>query len=94
MIKVQFFSFLFSFNFILISCSTEKPIRGAVVSAREEASKIGVAIMAKGGNAFDAMIATPIFEASSRALPTAPLIGFSVLQEIKMKLKLKRKLKN
>lgn len=60
MTKVQFFSFLFSFNFILISCSTEKPIRGAVVSAREEASKIGVAIMAKGGNAFDAMIATDL----------------------------------
>ena len=60
MTKVQFFSFLFSFNFILISCGTEKPIRGAVVSAREEASKIGVAIMAKGGNAFDAMIATDL----------------------------------
>tara|TARA_B100001093_G_scaffold279517_1_gene267120 strand:+ start:193 stop:1869 length:1677 start_codon:yes stop_codon:yes gene_type:complete len=60
MTKVQFFSFLFSFNFILISCSTEKPIIGAVVSAREEASKIGVAIMAKGGNAFDAMIATDL----------------------------------
>ena len=60
MTKVQFFSFLFSFNFILISCSTEKPIRGAVVSAREEASKIGVEIMAKGGNAFDAMIATDL----------------------------------
>ena len=60
MTKFQFFSFLFSFNFILISCSTEKPITGAVVSAREEASKIGVAIMAKGGNAFDAMIATDL----------------------------------
>src|SRR5690606_41820728 len=29
-----------------------------VVSAREEASEIGVAIMKKGGNAFDAMMAT------------------------------------
>ena len=29
-----------------------------VVSARAEASKIGVAIMKKGGNAFDAMMAT------------------------------------
>jgi gamma-glutamyltranspeptidase/glutathione hydrolase len=28
-----------------------------VVSAREEASKIGVEIMKKGGNAFDAMVA-------------------------------------
>lgn len=31
---------------------------GIVVSAREEASKIGVDILKKGGNAFDAMIAT------------------------------------
>ena len=31
-----------------------------VVSAREEASKIGVAIMEQGGNAFDAMIATDL----------------------------------
>ena len=34
---------------------TEKAM---VVSAREEASKIGVEIMKKGGNAFDAMVAT------------------------------------
>ena len=54
------FIYVFSFKIILISCNTEKPIRGAVVSAREEASKIGVAIMAKGGNAFDAMIATDL----------------------------------
>jgi len=33
---------------------TEKAM---VVSAREEASKIGVEIMKKGGNAFDAMVA-------------------------------------
>ena len=31
-----------------------------VVSAREEASKIGVEIMRKGGNAFDAMVATEL----------------------------------
>jgi gamma-glutamyltranspeptidase/glutathione hydrolase len=31
---------------------------GIVVSARVEASKIGVDILKKGGNAFDAMIAT------------------------------------
>ena len=42
----------------------KKPVRGVitqkamVVSAREEASKIGTAIMQKGGNAFDAMVAT------------------------------------
>jgi len=60
MTKNIFFSFVFSFLFIFTSCSTEKPIRGAVVSAREEASKIGVEIMAQGGNAFDAMIATDL----------------------------------
>jgi hypothetical protein len=31
-----------------------------VVSAREEASKIGAKIMQKGGNAFDAMVATEL----------------------------------
>ena len=58
--KNQFLSlvFLFSLNFLSISCTVEKPVKGAVVSAREEASRIGVDIMAKGGNAFDAMIAT------------------------------------
>ena len=34
--------------------------KAMVVSAREEASKIGVAIMKQGGNAFDAMIATDL----------------------------------
>lgn len=34
--------------------------KAMVVSAREEASKIGVAIMEKGGNAFDAMVATEL----------------------------------
>ncbi|WP_264520696.1 gamma-glutamyltransferase [Flavobacterium sp. N1994] len=34
--------------------------KAMVVSAREEASKIGVAIMKKGGNAFDAMVATQL----------------------------------
>lgn len=32
--------------------------KGMIVSAREEASKIGIDIMKKGGNAFDAMVAT------------------------------------
>jgi hypothetical protein len=40
------FIFVFSVIHIFISCNIEKPIKGAVVSAREEASKIGVEIMA------------------------------------------------
>ena len=44
-----------------------------VVSAREEASKIGLAIMQKGGNAFDAMIATEL--ALAVAYPFAGNIG-------------------
>lgn len=59
--------------FLTLACKTEKPqvlapspseARGLVVknamvvSAREEASKIGLEIMRSGGNAFDAMVAT------------------------------------
>ena len=44
-----------------------------VVSAREEASKIGVEIMKKGGNAFDAMVATELSLAV--AFPFAGNIG-------------------
>lgn len=44
-----------------------------VVCAREEASKIGVNIMKKGGNAFDAMIATDL--ALAVAFPFAGNIG-------------------
>ena len=46
--------------FLFFTCkpNIKKPIKGAVVSARSEASDIGVEIMAKGGNAFDAMVAT------------------------------------
>ncbi len=44
-----------------------------VVSAREEASKIGINILKKGGNAFDAMIATEL--ALAVAYPFAGNIG-------------------
>ena len=44
---------------VFISCIKEvETPKAAVVSARIEASKIGVEILKKGGNAFDAMIAT------------------------------------
>ena len=47
--------------------------KAMVVSAREEASKIGVAIMKKRGNAFDAMVATEL--ALAVAYPYAGNIG-------------------
>ena len=47
--------------------------KAMVVSAREEASKIGVEIMRKGGNAFDAMIATEL--ALAVAYPYAGNLG-------------------
>lgn len=57
---------------LIVSCKTEKKVsrsgseeitgeiaeNAMVVSAREEASKIGLSILKKGGNAFDAMVAT------------------------------------
>ena len=47
--------------------------KAMVVSAREEASKIGVEIMEKGGNAFDAMVATEL--ALAVAYPYAGNLG-------------------
>jgi gamma-glutamyltranspeptidase/glutathione hydrolase len=47
--------------------------KAMVVSAREEASKIGVAILKKGGNTFDAMVATEL--ALAVAYPYAGNIG-------------------
>ncbi|MFC3414747.1 gamma-glutamyltransferase [Algoriphagus hitonicola] len=59
---------LAGFQFLLLSCSQSTqeqiPKRGLIaenamiVSARGEASRIGVEILKKGGNAFDAMMAT------------------------------------
>lgn len=64
-----------------LSCKTQKTIvptglvaeRAMVVSAREEASRIGTDIMKQGGNAFDAMIATEL--ALAVAYPYAGNIG-------------------
>lgn len=44
----------------LLSCQPKPtpPIKAAVVSARREASEIGLQIIREGGNAFDAMVAT------------------------------------
>ena len=73
---------------LLVSCKKDssetkveekQPVQGLivenamVVSAREEASKIGVEILKKGGNAFDAMIATEM--ALAIAYPYAGNLG-------------------
>jgi len=67
---------------MFLSCkSNEKTVaptglvtsKAMVVSAREEASKIGVEILQKGGNAFDAMVATELALAVSH--PQAGNIG-------------------
>jgi len=80
------FVFLVCVLATFISCKkvTEKPLvdeskrglivdHGMVVSARAEASKIGAAILEKGGNAFDAMVATEL--ALNVAYPYAGSIG-------------------
>lgn len=70
------------FTLLYISCSAQQtPVKptglvvtkAMVVSAREEASKIGVEIMKKGGNAFDAMVGTEL--ALAVAFPFAGNIG-------------------
>ncbi|WP_415060438.1 gamma-glutamyltransferase [Flavobacterium sp.] len=71
----------FLFLLILMGCKTEQTItptglvaeKAMVVSAREEASQIGIEIMKQGGNAFDAMIATEL--ALAVAYPYAGNIG-------------------
>ena len=69
-------------SFLILGCkSNETAInptglvtnKAMVVSAREEASAIGIAIMKKGGNAFDAMVATELALAVS--YPQAGNIG-------------------
>lgn len=83
---MKLFAFLFC-SLLFFSCNNsnkqplaQTPIEGLitknamVVSAREEASKIGTFIMEeKGGNAFDAMIATEL--ALAVAYPYAGNLG-------------------
>ncbi|TPG31843.1 gamma-glutamyltransferase [Flavobacterium pectinovorum] len=69
------------FSFISLYCSAQDVVKptglvatkAMVVSARQEASKIGADIMKKGGNAFDAMVATEL--ALAVAYPYAGNIG-------------------
>jgi gamma-glutamyltranspeptidase/glutathione hydrolase len=69
------------FSFISFYCSAQQAVKptglvatkAMVVSARQEASKIGADIMKKGGNAFDAMVATEL--ALAVAFPYAGNIG-------------------
>jgi len=69
------------FAFIYVSCSAQQisntrgitASKAMVVSARAEASKIGADIMARGGNAFDAMVGTEL--ALAVAFPFAGNIG-------------------
>ncbi len=72
----------FFFLLLLFSCKTEQqPTKktglisenAMVVSAREEASEIGLSILKQGGNAFDAMVATELALAVS--FPFAGNIG-------------------
>lgn len=69
------------FILLLFGCKSEQTItptglvakKAMVVSAREEASQIGIEILKQGGNAFDAMIATEL--ALAVAYPYAGNIG-------------------
>lgn len=55
----KFYS-LYFFIILLFSCNNSQYKNGLVVSAKVEASQVGVDILKKGGNAFDAMIATDL----------------------------------
>jgi gamma-glutamyltranspeptidase/glutathione hydrolase len=67
--------FIFTFSFAQQNSTGLIASKAIVVSAREEASKIGVEIMKKGGNAFDAMVGTEL--ALAVAFPFAENIGGS-----------------
>jgi gamma-glutamyltranspeptidase/glutathione hydrolase len=77
---MRYFKYLLITFIFSTSCKNElKPVRGLVtekamvVSARVEASKVGSAILEKGGNAFDAMVATEL--ALAVTYPCAGNIG-------------------
>jgi len=77
---MRYFKHLLVTFLLFTACKKEiKPIRGLiaektmVVSARKEASKIGNYILKKGGNAFDAMVATEL--ALAVTYPCAGNIG-------------------
>jgi gamma-glutamyltranspeptidase / glutathione hydrolase len=77
--KILFFLFLNNVIFSQTGLIAEKAM---VVSAREEASAIGIEIIKKGGNAFDAMVATEL--ALAVAYPYAGNIcggGFMVFRK-------------
>lgn len=70
------------FTLVYLSCTAQQTLpkptglvtnKAMVVSAREEASKIGADIMKKGGNAFDAMVGTEL--ALAVAFPYAGNLG-------------------
>jgi len=58
--KKSIFAFLLISNFISAQSKGLIAEKAMVVSAREEASQIGIDIIKKGGNAFDAMVATQL----------------------------------
>ena len=80
-LHMRYFKYLIITLLLFTSCKKEaKPLKrgliaekAMVVSAREEASKIGSAILKKGGNAFDAMVATEL--ALAVTYPCAGNIG-------------------
>ena len=55
-----FFFTLLGISTLITSCNSENIIKASIVSARQEASSIGISVMEKGGSAFDAMIATDL----------------------------------
>ncbi len=65
--------YLFSYSLFLSAQTGLIATKAMVVSAREEASQIGIDIIKKGGNAFDAMVATEL--ALAVAYPYAGNIG-------------------